>query len=151
MNYRPEYRHDWGSRTHYTQLRLDPLRRESAAEMLSALLGDEPELEPLKHLIADRTEGNPFFVQEMVQALFEQGVIARNGKVALKQSSDDIKVPPTVQALLASRIDRLPPDEKALLQTLAVIGRQFILPLIRRVGNRTRTHVGSFAAWRVYP
>jgi tetratricopeptide (TPR) repeat protein len=103
--------------------------------MLSALLGDEPELEPLKHLIADRTEGNPFFVEEMVQALFEQGVIARNGKVALKQSSDDIKVPPTVQALLASRIDRLPPDEKALLQTLAVIGRQFILPLIRRVGG----------------
>jgi class 3 adenylate cyclase len=63
VNYRPEYRHEWGSRTHYTQLRLDPLARESVAEMLSTLLGDEPELEPLKRLIADRTEGNPFFVE----------------------------------------------------------------------------------------
>ena len=77
VNYRPEYRHDWGSRTHYTQLRLDPLARESAGEMLSALLGDEPELDPLKRLIAERTEGNPFFVEEMVQGLFEQGVIER--------------------------------------------------------------------------
>src|SRR5215470_2291096 len=118
VNYRPEYRHEWGSRTHYTQLRLDPLGRDSAAEMLSALLGDQRELEPLKRLIAARTEGNPFFVEEMVQALFEQGVIERSGKVTLKQSLGDIRVPPTVQALLASRIDRLPPDEKTLLQTL---------------------------------
>jgi predicted ATPase len=60
VNYPPEYRHDWGGRTHYTQLRLDPLGRETAAAMLSALVGDEAELEPLKHLIADRTQGNPF-------------------------------------------------------------------------------------------
>jgi class 3 adenylate cyclase len=73
VNYRPEYRHGWGSCTHYTQLRLDPLGRESAAKMLSALLGDEAELEPLKRLVADKTDGNPFFVEEMVQALFEQG------------------------------------------------------------------------------
>jgi class 3 adenylate cyclase len=141
VNYRPEYRHEWGSRTHYTQLRLDPLGRGSAAEMLSALLGDEPELEPLKRLIAARTEGNPFFVEEMVQALFEQGVIARDGKVTLKQSLADIKVPPTVQALLASRIDRLPRDEKALLQTLAVVEREFTLPLIRRVGGASETEL----------
>src|SRR5438445_9656478 len=63
VNYRPEYRHDWSSRTHYTQLRLDPLGLESAADMLSALLGDEPQLERLKRLIADKTEGNPFFVE----------------------------------------------------------------------------------------
>jgi len=141
VNYRPEYRHEWGSRTHYTQLRLDPLGRESAAEMLSALLGEQPELEPLKRLIAARTEGNPFFVEEMVQALFEQGVIARNGKVTLKESLGDIKVPTTVQALLASRIDRLPPDEKALLQTLAVVGREFTLPLIRCLGGASETEL----------
>jgi predicted ATPase len=109
--------------------------------MLSALLGDQPELEPLKRLIADRTEGNPFFLEEMVQALFEQGVIERNGKVTLKQSLGYIRVPPTVQALLASRIDRLPPDEKALLHTLAVIGREFKLPLIRRVGGGSETEL----------
>jgi class 3 adenylate cyclase/predicted ATPase len=133
VNYRPEYRHEWGSRTHYSQLRLDPLGRESAVEMLSTLLGDEPELEPLKRLIADKTEGNPFFIEEIVQALFEQGALARNGKIELKRPLSVIKVPPTVQAVLASRIDRLPPTEKELLQTLAVVGREFTLPLVRRV------------------
>jgi class 3 adenylate cyclase/tetratricopeptide (TPR) repeat protein len=146
VNYRPEYRHDWGSRTHYTQLRLDPLGRESAAEMLAALLGDEPELEPLKHLIADRTEGNPFFVEEMVQALFEQGVLVRNGKVNLKQSLAEIKIPPTVQALLASRIDRLPPDQKELLQTLAVMGREFMLTLVQRVTLRSSDELEQMLA-----
>src|SRR5262249_51755781 len=105
VNYRPEYRHEWGSRTHYTQLRLDPLSRERVGEMLSALLGDEAELEPLKRLVADKTEGNPFFVEELVQTLFEQGVLTRNGCVKLSQSLADIKIPPTVQAVLASRID----------------------------------------------
>src|SRR5690242_6812514 len=116
VNYRPEYRHEWSSRTHYTQLRLDPLSRDSAAEMLSALMGNEAELEPLKRLIADKTEGNPFFVEEMVQALFEQGILARNGHVKLSRSLTEIKIPPTVQAALASRIDRLAPSEKELLQ-----------------------------------
>ncbi|MBV8360814.1 MAG: tetratricopeptide repeat protein [Deltaproteobacteria bacterium] len=135
VNYRPEYRHEWGSRTHYTQLRLDPLGRESAAEMLSALLGDETELEPLKRLIADKTEGNPFFVEEMVQALFEQGILVRNGRVKLSQLLADIRIPPRVQAVLASRIDRLAPSEKELLQTLAVMGREFPQELIQRVAG----------------
>ncbi|MBV8358284.1 MAG: AAA family ATPase [Deltaproteobacteria bacterium] len=139
VNYRPEYRHDWGSRTHYSQLRLDSLGRESADQMLSALLGDQPELEPLKRLIAEKAKGNPFFVEEIVQALFEEGVVARNGKLRLKQPPGEIKIPSTVQALLASRIDRLPPEEKALLQTLAVIGREFTLPLIRRVADVSET------------
>jgi class 3 adenylate cyclase/tetratricopeptide (TPR) repeat protein len=135
VNYRPEYLHEWGSRTHYIQLRLDPLGRHSAAEMLAALLGDEAELEPLKRLIADKTEGNPFFVEEMVQTLSEQGVIVRNGRVKLRQPLATIKVPPTVEAVLASRIDRLPPGEKELLQILAVTGREFTFPLIRRVAT----------------
>jgi predicted ATPase/class 3 adenylate cyclase len=133
VNYRPEYHHEWGSRMHYTQLRLDTLGRESADEMLSALLGDEAELEPLKRLVANKTEGNPFFVEEMVQALFEQGVLTRNGRVKLSQSLADIKIPPTVQAVLASRIDRLPANEKELLQTLAVMGREFSQELTQRV------------------
>jgi predicted ATPase len=135
VNYRPEYHHDWVSRTHYTQLRLDPLGRESGAQMLSALLGDETELEPLKRLVADKTEGNPFFVEEIVQSLFEQGVLVRNGFVRLGRPLADIKIPPTVQAVLASRIDRLPPSEKELLQVLAVMGREFTQELIKRVSR----------------
>jgi class 3 adenylate cyclase len=133
MNYRPEYRHEWTNKSYYSQLRLDPLGRESAAEMLSTLLGDGVELNPLKRLITERTEGNPFFIEEMVQALFDQGAIVRNGGVKVARSLSQLRLPPTVQGLLASRIDRLPREHKELVQTLAVMGRESPLALIRQV------------------
>jgi class 3 adenylate cyclase len=133
VNYRPEYRHEWGSRTHYTQLRLDPLGGESAEEMLNALMGDEDHLIPLKRLIIESTDGTPFFMEEMVHSLFEEGILQRNGLVKLAQPISAIKVPATVQAVLVSRIDRLPPAEKELLQTLAVLGREFSLTVAQRV------------------
>src|SRR5713101_1278317 len=67
VNYRPEYSHQWNSKTYYSQLRLDPLGRESAEEMLLALLGDGKDLIPIKRLIIERTEANPFFMEEIVQ------------------------------------------------------------------------------------
>ncbi|HXN14269.1 MAG TPA: AAA family ATPase, partial [Candidatus Acidoferrales bacterium] len=134
VNYRPEYSHQWGSKTYYTQLRLDPLGKESAEEMLAAMLGDGAAMAPLKRLIIERTEGNPFFMEETVQVLFDEGALARDGGAAkLTRSLAELKIPPTVQAILAARIDRLPPDAKDLLQTLAVIGREFPLSLIRAV------------------
>jgi class 3 adenylate cyclase/tetratricopeptide (TPR) repeat protein len=148
VNYRPEYHHEWGSRTHYTQLRLDPLGKESAEEMLGALVGDTRELTPLKRLIIERTEGVPFFMEETVQALFEDGTLARNGGVRLTRSLDNLRIPATVQAVLASRIDRLPAPEKALLQTLAVLGRDFTLGLVRCV-TRGRTDELERILWRL--
>jgi class 3 adenylate cyclase len=118
VNYRPEYSHQWNSKTYYTQLRLDPLGKDNAEEMLSALLGDGKDLIPLKRLIVERTEGTPFFMEEIVQALFEDGVLQRNGAVNLTRSLDQLKIPPTVQAILAARIDRLPADAKDLLANL---------------------------------
>jgi predicted ATPase/class 3 adenylate cyclase len=133
VNYRPEYSHQWGSKTYYTQLRLDPLGREGAHEMLTTMVGDGTEVRSLKGLIIERTGGNPFFMEEIVQSLFEEGVLKRNGLVKLAKSMSAVKVPATVQAILASRIDRLPAEEKELLQTLAVFGREFALSLVRRV------------------
>jgi class 3 adenylate cyclase/tetratricopeptide (TPR) repeat protein len=133
VNYRPEYQHPWSSKTYYLQLRLDPLRQESAEEMLTALLGDDERLVTLRRLIIDKTEGNPFFMEEIVQALFEQGVLVRNGALKLTKALNEIRVPSTVQAVLASRIDRLLPAEKELLQTLAVIGRVLSLSLVREL------------------
>src|SRR6202163_4112518 len=127
VNYRPEYSHQWNSKTYYTQLRLDPLGKESAEEMLSALLGEGADLLPLKRLIIEKTEGTPFFMEEIVQALFEDGALLRNGTVKLTKAPGELKIPPTVEGILASRIDRLPPNEKELLQKLAVIGREFAL------------------------
>ncbi len=133
VNYRPEYRHEWAHKTYYTQLRLDPLGKESADEMLSALLGEGVEVAPLKRLIIERTACNPFFMEETVLVLFDEGALVRNGAVKLTRSLSQLKVPPTVQAILAARIDRLPPSHKELLQTLAVIGTEFKLGLVGKV------------------
>ena len=108
VNYRPEYSHQWGSKTYYTQLRLDPLGEESAEEMLSALLGDGVEVAPLKRLIIEKTEGNPFFMEETVQVLLDEGALVRDGAaVRLTRPLSELKIPPTVQGILAARIDRL--------------------------------------------
>jgi class 3 adenylate cyclase/tetratricopeptide (TPR) repeat protein len=137
LNYRPEFTHNWGNKTYYTQLRLDPLGVESGEEMLNALLDEGHGLMPLKRLIIGKTEGNPFFMEEIVQALFEQGALVRNGTIKLSKSLGAIQIPSTVQAVLASRIDRLPPDQKDLLQTLAVIGKEFPFRLVREVSGKS--------------
>ncbi len=133
VNYRPEYHHEWGNRTCYTQLRLDPLGGQSADEMLLALLGSDTSLQSLKRLIIDKTQGNPFFMEEIVQTLVEQGVLVRNGATRLTKPLTEIRIPPTVHGILASRIDALPASEKDLLQTLAVIGKDFPLNLVRHL------------------
>jgi class 3 adenylate cyclase len=76
VNYRPEYQHGWGSKTYYTQLRLDPLPEASADVLLQALLGDDAGLVPLTHLLRARTQGNPFFLEESVRTLVETEVLA---------------------------------------------------------------------------
>src|ERR1700719_48480 len=131
VNYRPEYRHEWGNKSYYAQLRLDALGRESAGEMLSTLLGDGVELDPLKRMVIERTEGNPFFIEEMVQTLFDEGAIVRNGTVKVERSPSQLRLPSTGQGILAARIDRLGAEQKDLLQTLAVMGRESPLALIR--------------------
>jgi class 3 adenylate cyclase/tetratricopeptide (TPR) repeat protein len=136
VNYRPEYQHGWGSKTYYTQLRLDPLSPASADEFLQALLGDDPSLVPLKQLLIARTEGNPFFLEESVRALVETAVLAgERGVYRFDSTLQSLQVPARVQAVLAARIDRLPPEEKRLLQTAAVIGHEVPLPLLQTIAD----------------
>ena len=136
VNYRPEYQHSWGSKTYYTQLRLDPLPPASADELLQALLGDDPSLAPLKQLLIARTEGNPFFLEESVRTLVETGVLVGERSASrLAQALPTIQVPATVQAVLAARMDRLPPEDKRLLQTAAVIGTEVPLALLQTIAE----------------
>jgi class 3 adenylate cyclase/tetratricopeptide (TPR) repeat protein len=136
VNYRPEYQHGWSSKTYYTQLRLDPLPLASADEFLHALLGNDPSLAPLKQRLIERTEGNPFFLEESVRTLVEIGVLVGTpGGYRLAQPVDSLQVPATVQAVLAARIDRLPPEEKRLVQTAAVIGTEVPLPLLQAIAE----------------
>ncbi|MFC6671889.1 adenylate/guanylate cyclase domain-containing protein [Marinobacterium aestuariivivens] len=137
VNYRPEYRHDWGCRSYYTQLRLDPLGQAEAEELLSSLLGDDRSLAAIKPLIMAQTEGNPFFLEEVVQTLVEEQVLlGEPGHYRLEQAPETLHIPTTVQGVLTSRIDRLDSDEKELLQTLAVIGKEFPWSLVLQVVER---------------
>ena len=136
VNYRPEYQHAWGSKTYYTQLRLDPLPPASAEAFLAALLGDDPSLAPLTPLLIARTEGNPFFLEESVRTLVEMRVLVGTpGAYQLVQPLQGMQMPATVQAVLAARIDRLPPEDKRLLQTAAVIGTDVPLPLLQAIAD----------------
>jgi tetratricopeptide (TPR) repeat protein len=136
VNYRPEYQHGWGSKTYYTQLRLDPLPEASADSLLQALLGDAAALVPLTRLLIARTQGNPFFLEESVRTLVETGVLSGGrGAYHLAQPLESLQVPATVQALLAARIDRLPPEDRRLLQTAAVIGTEVPWPLLQAIAD----------------
>jgi tetratricopeptide (TPR) repeat protein len=136
VNFRPEYQHGWGSKTYYTQLRLDPLSSESAEELLQALLGADGTLHPLKRLLIEQTEGNPFFLEESVRTLVETHVLAgAHGAYRLVTALPGIQVPPTVQAVLAARMDRLPPEEKRLLQAAAVVGKDVPGPLLQAIAE----------------
>jgi class 3 adenylate cyclase/tetratricopeptide (TPR) repeat protein len=136
VNYRPEYQHGWGSKTYYTQVRLDPLPPASADALLQALLGDDPSLAPLTQLLIDRTEGNPFFLEESVRTLVETGaLVGALGGYRLDHPLPTIQMPATVQAVLAARLDRLPPEQKRLLQTAAVIGTEVPFPLLQAIAE----------------
>jgi class 3 adenylate cyclase/tetratricopeptide (TPR) repeat protein len=132
VNYRPEYQHGWSSKTYYTQLRLDALPPESVGDLLQALLGDDPALEPLKRLLLRR--GNPLFIEESIRTLVEAGALTGDrGAYRLTRPIQAIEVPATVQAILAARIDRLPADDKQLLQTASVIGKDVPFVLLHAV------------------
>jgi class 3 adenylate cyclase len=136
VNYRPEYEHGWGRKTYYQQLRLDPLPPESAEALLDALLGEDAGLAPLKKLLIQRTEGNPFFLEESVRTLVETGALAgERGAHRLVSPLTSTQVPATVQAILAARIDRLTPGDKRLLQAAAVIGKDVPYPLLAAIAE----------------
>jgi predicted ATPase/class 3 adenylate cyclase len=143
VNYRPEYHHEWANKSSYLQLRLDALDPQSAEQMLAALLTDSDKLRPLKRLIIDRTGGNPFFIEEMVQALFDDGTLTRNGAVRIVHPLSQLRLPPSVQGILASRMDRHSREHKQLLQTLAVIGRESPLALIRQLVSHAEGHLNT--------
>ena len=136
VNYRPEYSHAWGGTTYYRQLRIDPLPPGSADELLDALLGPDVSLGPLKQLLVERTDANPLFLEESVRALAETAaLVGERGAYRLIRPVEHVKVPATVQAILAARIDRLAPEAKRLLQAAAVIGRDVPIPLLLAIAD----------------
>jgi class 3 adenylate cyclase len=136
-NFRPEFEAEWMKHAYYRALPLAPLSPDAVYELLAPLLGPDPSLASLPDHVIERTGGNPFFVEEVVRSLIEDGTLeGEQGAYSLTRSLDEVRVPATVQATLAARIDRLPNREKSLLQTAAVIGRIFPEPVLALVAGR---------------
>jgi class 3 adenylate cyclase len=136
VNCRPEYSHGWGSKTYYRQLQVDSLPPASTEALLDASLGSDATLAPLKRLVMERTEGNPFFIEEFVRSLVDTGVLAgERGTYRLTRVLHGLQVPATAQTMLAARIDRLGPDDKRLLQAAAAIGTDVPFELLQAVAD----------------
>jgi class 3 adenylate cyclase/tetratricopeptide (TPR) repeat protein len=136
VNYRPEYQHEWLGRSAYTHVRLDPLAPETADDLLQELVGDDGALGPLRRQLTELTQGNPFFLEESVRSLVETGaLVGERGRYRLERDLLTVQVPPTVQAVLAARIDRLAPKDKTLLQAAAVIGKDVPRALLEAVAG----------------
>ena len=134
VSYRPEYQDGWANKIYYMELRLDPLPPESAREILNSVMGSDHGLEPLKQLLIERTEGNPFYLEESVRTLAETKVLTGEwGNYHLQKKVESTQVPTTVQAVLAARMDRLPLREKQLLQSAAVIGKDVPNSLLQAI------------------
>jgi class 3 adenylate cyclase len=134
VNYRPEYQPAWRQQPHFTEVQLASLGEVETEEFLTLLLGNDDSLTELKQQVLAKTEGIPFFIEEVVQTLVDEQILrGERGNYRLTQPVTNLRIPPTVQGVLAARIDRLAPAEKALLQQLAVIGRECPLALVRQV------------------
>ena len=132
--FRPEYHADWMSGSHYRQIPLTTLTHDALQSLLDELLGPDRSLDGLAELIAERTGGNPLYVEEIVRELEESGTLdGERGAYRMAREIDVLPVPPTVQAIIAARIDRLSPEAKVTLQTAAAIGSETSRELLSEV------------------
>lgn len=137
VTYRPEYRHGWGGKSYYRQFYLDALQEEHAAELLHSLIGTSAQVERLKQVLLERTEANPFFLEERVYSLVDDRALAGvRGAYHFTGSVDSLRIPGTVKAVLSARIDRLQPEEKRVLQAAAAIGETVPLSVLTFVADR---------------
>ena len=147
VTYRPEHRHEWASTSGYRQIRVDTFSATAAAPMLRAVLGEAPELAPVAAIIAERTDGNPFFLEETVRHLAETGALTGEpGAYRLGRLPAIAQVPDTVHAVIASRIDRVPPEDKRVLQEAAAIGKEFSRGLLEAIGDLALDDLGPTLA-----
>jgi class 3 adenylate cyclase len=138
VDFRPGYRASWMERSFYEQISLVPLAVSALGAMLDHLLGGDASLQPLRRRLIERAAGNPFFTEELVRALIEQGVLSGPpGQYRAPASAQDAPLPSTVQSLLGARIDRLDEVDKLLIQAAAVVGREFPLPVVASIAEMT--------------
>jgi class 3 adenylate cyclase/tetratricopeptide (TPR) repeat protein len=137
--YRPEYEHAWGLKSHYLQVRIDPLPPATADILLGSLLGEDRTLQPLKQLLIEQADGNAFFLEESVRTLVEtNALVGERGAYRMLRSPHALQIPATAQAIVAARIDRLPPERKRVLQAASVVGKDVPFRLLEAIADVSR-------------
>ena len=144
---RPEYEHRWAEKNYYRAIQIEALDKPAAERLVRTMLGNSKVNERLCDLIVRRTDGIPLFIEETIRSLVEHGVLrGRMGAYALTQELQDIKIPESVQAVLASRIDLLPPAQRGLLQTASAIGPDIQVTLLEDVTDTPRPDLRTLLA-----
>ncbi len=132
--YRPEYNHQWGSKTYYNRIGLDQLTINSSAELVQAVLGQGEIVPELRELILGRAAGNPLFMEELTHTLLENGSIEKqDNQFVLNRKPSDIQIPDTIQGIIAARMDRLEDNLKRTMQVASVIGRDFAFRILQSI------------------
>ncbi len=133
VTHRPEVAFEWGNPANHTQIQLAPLEASCSAGIVKSILGAESLSDELTALIHEKTDGNPFFVEELSQTLHEGGAIKVEGqKIILTESRSQIHLPHTIQAVIRSRLDRLNADSLEALRVASVIGREFTESVLKK-------------------
>jgi len=132
--YRPEYTHQWGSKSFYSKIGVEQLSMESSGELVKAVLGEGTVAPELRQLISNRSAGNPFFIEEFTYTLLENGSIQKqDDQYVLNGKPEDIQVPDTIHGIIASRLDRLEDNLKKTMQAASVIGREFAFSILQTI------------------
>jgi predicted ATPase len=132
--YRPEYSHQWGSKSYYSKIGAGQLSRNNSAELVQAILQGGDVVPELRELILNRAGGNPLFVEELTSSLLENGFIQRkNHQYVLTRKTSEIEVPDTIQGIIAARIDRVEENLKRIMQVASVIGREFAFRIFQSI------------------
>jgi class 3 adenylate cyclase/tetratricopeptide (TPR) repeat protein len=149
VNFRPGFAASFMQRSHYRQIAMPPLASEQARLLLQEHFGEDPSLALLSRNIVERAQGNPFFLEELVNAIAERGDFeGERGAYRLKGGIDTIPLPTTVQAVVAARIDHLEDVAKQVLETASVIGRVVSLAILQRVAALPHDEL-SEAIWHL--
>ena len=132
--YRPEYTHQWGSKSFYSKIGVDQLTTKSSAQLVQNILEGGEVVPELRELILNRAGGNPLFVEELTHSLLENGSIQRKDhQYVLTKKASEIEVPDTIQGIIAARIDRIEENLKRIMQVASVIGREFAYRILQTI------------------
>ena len=144
LSFRPDYSAPWMSRSYYRQIPVAALHGQNERELIDELLGSDPSLDDIRELISRRSEGNPFFAEELVRSLAGSGhLIGGPGGYLLGTPISEADMPASVQGVLTARIDRLPPVRKAVLEAAAVLGKEFSGPLLAPLTELEESALGE--------